>query len=207
VTTHPSPSGSLESRETGLLLVSGVHEDYSFARVIYANPGLHIGDQLRKISTIGLESTAYLHVIANADTGVGGLAPPIVYGIGTYESITRGFYNFRPLIGIESAVASAFYAAGGVPLNLYLGAELNWRFGRFDLRPVIAGGIGGMVPLQPGASFYLSVAGGFGQLSLSYLVGRSLRLSVDAGYVQWLPLVPNAGFGGYYGGVGIGMDL
>ena len=207
VSTRLSPSGSPEQRETGLLLVSKVHEDYSYARVISAKPGSHVGDQLREIPQIGFASNAYLHIVANSNTSVGALTPPIIYGVGTYESITRGFYNFRPLIGVETAIASAFYAAGGVPLNLYLGAELNWRFGRFDLRPMAACGIGGMMPLQSGASFYMATAGGFGQVSLSYLVGRSLHLSVDAGYVQWLPLVPNAGFGGFYGGIGIGMDL
>ncbi len=205
VSTDLSPSGSLESRETGLLLVNGVHEDYSYARVIYAKPGSLVGDQLRKIPQIGFESNAYFHIIAN--TSAGALTPPVIYGVGTYESITRGFYNFRPLVGIETAVASEFYAAGGVPLNLYLGAEMNWRFGRFDLRPLVAGGIAGIAPLQTGASFYIAAAGGFVQVSLSYLVGTSVRLSLDTGYVQWLPLVPDAGFGGYYGGIGIGMDL
>ncbi len=207
LSTRLSPSGGAVSRQTGLLLVSSVREDYSYARVLYAEPIFGVGDRLREIPQIGFESTAYFHVIANANAAAGAIAPPLVYSVGTYESVTRGFYNFRPLIGIESAIASAFYAAGGVPLSLYLGAELNWRFGRFALRPVFAGGVGGMIPLQSGASFTLTMAGGFGQLSLSYLIGNNLRLSIDGGYVQWLPLVPNGGFGGYYGGIGIGMDL
>jgi hypothetical protein len=209
ITSRLLPSGYTVSDTTGLLIVKAVNEDISYAQVIYSATPPQIGDQLKEVPRIGFESSFYSHLIVASE--VLGLTYSPVVTVGVMQTLTRGFYNFRPLVGAEiplsvsSIGGAASYGTGGLPVNLYLGGQLNWRFWRFDLAPLAAVGIGGFVPASAQQSFYVSIAGGLAQLSLSYLVSPQVKLFADTGYEQWLPISMN-GWGGFYGGLGVSIN-
>jgi len=209
VTSRVLSSGRIVSDRTGLIVVKEVKEEISFARVIYSKTPPQIGDQLREVARVGLKSSVYFHV--TAANGVFGTTYAPVYTVGTLHTITRGLYNLRPVIGLEVPLAgttiggSASYGSKGLPLNIYLGAELNWRLWRFDIVPLAAVGIGGSVPLSSQGSYFVSVAGGIVQVRVSYLATPALTMFVDLGFEQWLP-ISHLGWGGFYGGVGIALN-
>lgn len=209
ITSRVLPSGHVVSDQTGLVVVKEVKQDISYAQIIYSNGPVRIGEQLKEIPRAGFESALYLHAVL-ASEFVGGTRSPVVT-IGTLQTVTRGLYNFRPVLGVEipfaatSVGGAASYGAVGLPLNLYLGGELNWRLGRFDVVPLAAVGIGSTVPLAPNESLLVSLVGGLVQLSLSYLVTPEFKAFVDLGYTQWLP-VALEGWGGVYGGLGIAIN-
>lgn len=212
VTPSVLPSGYVVTHETGLIIVKEVQKEVSYARVIYARVKPHVGDQLKELPRFGFESTFYAHgIFGGTLSGPGSSIPPIV-ALGTFAAVTRGFYNFRPLIGVEvpvlpnDYVATATYGYGGIPINFYIGGELNWRVWRFDIVPLIGLGFGGLIPLHSGDRFYLSQAGGLIQIGLEFLVTPQVKVFLDGGVTQWLPLSTSySGYGGFYGGAGISV--
>lgn len=209
ITSRLLPSGYTVSDRTGLLIVKEVKENISYAQVIYSANPPRIGDQLKEVPRVGFESAFYAHGIFSSEV-LGTTYTPVVT-VGMLQTLTRGFYNFRPVVGVEIPMSagtvggSASYGTGGLPLNFYLGGQLNWRFWRFDLTPLAAIGLGGAIPLSSGQSFSVSIAGGLAQLTLSYLVSPEIKLFADAGYEQWLP-ISLAGWGGFYGGIGVSVN-
>lgn len=203
------PSGRVVSERTGLIILKQVRKEISFARLIYSTSPPEVGDQLRKLPRLGFESSAYFHVVAAGELFSTTYSP--VYTLGTLHAMTRGLYNLRPVIGFELPIAagsiggSASYGGSGLPLDLYLGAELNWRLRRFDVVPLAALGIGTTLPLSAGEVFRVPVAGGLLQVRASYLVTPEIKLFVDVGFEQWMP-ISGTGWGGYYGGLGIAFD-
>lgn len=209
MTSRLLPSGHTVTDRTGLLVVKEVKEDISYARVIYSASPPQIGDQLREIPRIGFQSSFFVHGILAGEVLGNSYSPVITTGI--FQTMTRGFYNFRPVVGVEVPLAlggiggTNSYGAGALPLNLLLGGELNWRFLRFDLSPLVALGVGGGLSSSAQQAYTVTVAGGIAQVKLSYLLTPEVRLSVDAGYEQWLP-ISLAGWGGFYGGIGVAVN-
>jgi len=209
ITSRLLPSGYTVSDRTGLLIVKAVNDDISYAQVIYSAKPPQIGDQLKEVPRIGFESSFYSHLILASEVLGSTYAPVVTLGI--MQTLTRGFYNFRPLVGAEiplsagSIGGATSYGNGGLPVNLFLGGQLNWRFWRFDLAPLAAVGIGGAVPSSSQQSFYVSIAGGLAQLTLSYLISPEVKLFADAGFEQWLPISLD-GWGGFYGGLGVSIN-
>lgn len=209
LTSRILPSGYTVSDRTGLIVVKEVKRDISYGRLIYSSRTPRIGDQLKEIPRIGFESSFYVHGIFSREI-LGTIYTPVVT-FGMLQAITRGFYNFRPVVGFEIPIStapvggSASYGIGGLPLNFLFGGELNWRFRRFDLVPLAAIGIGGAIPLFSKQAFYVSIVGGIAQLSFNYLVTPEVKIFTDFGYEQWLR-ISLAGWGGFYGGIGVAIN-
>lgn len=200
------PSGRVASERIGLLVVQSAGPELSYGRVLYSNRPVGVGDGIELLRRVGLSTSFYVHVAAAAPL-LGSTYAPVVL-LGVRQSLTRGLYNFRPIIGFEVPLASGpiggaeSYGGGGLPFDLYLGGELNWRMGRFDLVPLAAAGIGGRFASAGGGGTQVTLVGGAAQISLHYLFDARLRLFVEAGYTQWLPRGRSSGWGGFYGGLG-----
>lgn len=119
-------SGKTLTSETGLLVIKEVGDEVSVGKLLYAHPRPQEGDQLREFPLRGVETTPYLHA-----------ASGLLYGrsftalAGLRQSISRGFYGFRPIFGIELPFITNIIAA--IPLNLYLGGEYVLHLGRLSL--------------------------------------------------------------------------
>ena len=117
-------SGKTLTSENGLLVIKEVSDEVSVGKVLYARPRPQEGDQLREFPLLGVETTPYLHVASGLlyDPGkITGL-------IGLKGSVSRGFYGFRPIFGLEVPLIANILAA--LPLNLYVGGEYVLYLGR-----------------------------------------------------------------------------
>ncbi|MEW5816704.1 MAG: hypothetical protein AB1798_15085 [Spirochaetota bacterium] len=200
------PSGHAVTDEVGLLVIKEVKEEISVGKLIYSKQKPMIGDQIQEVPRLGFDTSLYVHGTFNfanfADT---------VILAGLRQSISRGLYGFRPLIGVEVPI-NLRPSSIGFPLNLYLGGELNWYLGRFQIVPMAAGGLGGAFGAtkvdKSGSAqenFYLTHGGFITQVTLNYLAGRSVRLLVEGGYTFWFSFSVSSwgDYGGFFAGLGV----
>ena len=167
--------------ETGLLVISEVHEEFSLAKVVYSDTKPVIGDQVKELPRLGADISFY------AD-GIGGDKADLLLGLKIVAN--RGFFSFRPVFGVEVPLMQT---AGSdfLLFNTYLGGELfNYYFGRLQFAPTAALGVGSAIPLTDNYSekYYLSHFGAKAQLSLSYLLTRDIKLFGEAGFGMWFSL-------------------
>jgi hypothetical protein len=192
-------TGHAVSDEVGLLIVKDVEEEISFAKVIYSSRRPQIGDQLEEIPRLGFDTAAYAHVIVDP-AGDG------VYGaIGVRQSTSRGFFNFRPFVGIEIPFGvTGLLGTDGLTVNLYGGGELNWYLWRLQFVPAAAIGIAGAIPLgDDEESFSVSHVGGLVQISASYLVSKDFKVGIDLGYAAWFAPGAALSYTGLLAGAGV----
>ena len=204
-------SGKTLTTENGLLVIKEVSDEVSVGKVLYAKPKPQEGDQLREFPLLGLETTPYLHVASGLlyDRG------KITAMAGLRQSISRGFYGFRPIFALEVPFITNIIAA--IPLNLYLGGEYLLYFGRFSVAPMAALGIGGAYLWYLGDSvsekekFAFTHFGAKANVSVAYLVNKKLRFTADVGYMNMFSFVPlkyvNDVFFADYDGLFVGAGL
>jgi hypothetical protein len=180
-------SGRAFSHEQGLVVIKEVSDEVSIAKVIYARPRPQIGDQLEEVPRFGMDTTPYVH-----------FAKGLVYDrestivIGARQALSRGFFNFRPFAGLEiPLIANILF---GIPVNLYLGGEYNFYFGRFQIVPRAAFGTGGAYlwyrDVPDDDKFVWTYVGGNAGVAVNYLFHKNYRFSIEAGYMNWFSLVP-----------------
>ena len=186
VSSRVLDSGKTLTSETGLLVVKEVNDEVSVGRLIYAGPGLREGDPLRELPLLGMETTPYVHLAS-------GLLHPrgLMALAGLRQSVSRGFYAFRPIFGLEAPLMPNILAA--LPLNLYLGAEYVIRMGRLRVAPHASLGVGGAYFVR---KFAFTHIGGTTGLNLSYLFANKLLFLLEAGYLSWFSLIPTKVFAG-----------
>jgi hypothetical protein len=203
-------SGKTLSSETGLLVIKEVSDEVSVGKLLYAHPRPEEGDQLREVPLLGLETTPYLHM------AVGLLYDrPFTAMAGLRQSISRGFYGFRPIFALE--VPFIFDFLGAVPVNLYLGGEYMLHLGRLSVAPMASLGIGGAYVWYLGDSatdeekFAFTHFGAKANLSIAYLLNKKIRFTADVGYMNMFSFVPlkivNDIFFADYDGVFVGAGL
>ena len=197
------PNGYIATTETGLLVIREVQNQFSYGYVLYANPAVQPGDQLREIPRRGLDGALYYNVLTN---GI-----DLTSVVGLRGTASRGFYSFRPQAAIEipfrGLIGDSLF-----PLNILAGGEWNLYLGRIRLAPSAAVGVGGAIPLSDDPayeSFYLSHLGAQARLEGSVLVSRDVYINVHAGFGYWFGLVSDAPLGlsgplSSYGGLIIG---
>jgi hypothetical protein len=186
-------SGRSFSSEQGLLVVKEVSDEVSKAQIIYAKDRPQVGDQLQEVPRLGFDTSPYLRLALGA--GKDGKALPVV---GFRQSVLRGFYDFRPLVGIE--VPFIRNILWGIPLNFYVGAEYDIYLGRLQIIPMAGFGLGGayLWYLEDGDEeddeFILSHLGGMANVTVTYLATRDIKLTAEAGYMHWFSLDPTSLF-------------
>ena len=192
-------SGYTAKKRKALLVIKEVEQDHSVAQVVYSKDGPPmIGEQVREIPKLGLDTTVYVHALIDLFGTSGALAFGDGFDMtaGVRQSFSRGFFTARPLVGLEVPVSQITYI-DAVPLTLYGGGELNLWFGRFQLVPTAAGGLNVTFPLNDSDSVYLAHLGFLAQLNLNYLVGDMVRLSLETGYQHFFRV--NKAFNSYGG--------
>lgn len=183
-------SGKALTRENGLVVIKEVSDEVSVAKIIYARPGPQIGDQLQEVPRFGMDTTPYVHyakgALYNRDTTI---------LIGARQAVSRGFFGFRPLVGIEVPLIANIAAA--LPVNIYLGGEYDIYFGRFQLVPMAGLGVGmaylwylKYADVPEDKRFFLTHVGGVAGVTANYLFHKNFRFSVEVGYMNWFSLIP-----------------
>jgi len=178
----------------GLIIVKEVNENHSFGRIIHSDRSLETGDRLELVERAGFDTSGYVRVIFGAVGGFQELGLAAMFGV--RQSTSRGFYTFRPFAGFEIPIdVSVFETPDGVSLlsldlvgittNIYLGGELDWYLGRFQIVPAAAVGIAFAVPLTEEEAVSITHLGGFVQATLSYLISERFRIGIDLGYTAW----------------------
>ena len=83
-----------------------------------------------------------------------------------------------------------------IPIQTYVGAEItNWYLGRLQIAPTLVVGAGGLFPLEEEHDegfLVITHFGGKAFLSLSYLVSRDVKLTVEPGFSLWFGLADEA---------------
>ncbi len=182
VSPRTTDFGYTDEVETGLIIVSEVHERYSVGRLIYDGNRASVGDQLREVPRRGADirmyAGAYLDAVGLSDGRVharGGMA-------GISMSVNRGFFRFRPMVTLEFPFVgqSGYLLFGG-----YAGLETNMFLRRLRVSPSIQAGI--MAADRPGQSESDRVAshvGGRTGINLSFQTTRDIMVGVQLGWTQ-----------------------
>ncbi|MFW5711944.1 MAG: hypothetical protein ACOCW5_02760 [Spirochaetia bacterium] len=189
------PSGYTRTEEIGLFVIKNVSEQVSTAKKIYASEKTGIGDQMVEIPRLGFNGSLYAHVLKdNAPEGTENR-----FVIGLSATATRGFYNWRPIVGAEVPLGDNFLI--WFPVMSYVGMEYNLRLGRLSIAPSAAVGLGAMVPIIGDEEFrenfdFLASFGGTAKISVNYLLNRDMLLNLNAGYSMYVGLFDDFYFDG-----------
>lgn len=183
-------SGKTLTVENGLVVIKEVSDEVSVAKIIYARPRPQIGDQLQEVPRFGMDTTPYVHY-----------ATGLMYQkndtllIGARQAVSRGFFGFRPLVGIEVPLIANIAAA--LPVNIYVGGEYDIYFGRFQIVPMAGLGVGmaylwylKIADVPEDDRFFLTHVGGLAGVTANYLFHKNFRFSVELGYMNWFSLIP-----------------
>jgi hypothetical protein len=189
-------SGRALTSEQGLVVIKEVSDEVSVAKVIYARPRPQIGDQLQEVPRFGMDITPYVHYVAQ------NAAFPLdqqLFLFGARAAVSRGFYGFRPLIGIEVPTLANILLA--LPLNVYVGGEYNIYLGRFQIVPMAGVGVGmaylwylGIADVPEDERYFITHFGGKASITANYLFHKNFKISVEAGYNLWFSTIPQATF-------------
>jgi hypothetical protein len=188
-------SGRAFTREQGLVVIKEVSDEVSVAKVIYAKPRPRIGDQLQEVPRFGMDTTPYVHY---APTGLFSKKGQ-TFLIGARQAVSRGFFGFRPIAGIEVPLIVNILLA--LPVNVYVGGEYDIYIGRLQLVPMAGLGVGmaylwylEFADVPEDKRFLFTHFGGVASMTANYLFSKNLRFSVEVGYMGWLSFVPQADF-------------
>ncbi len=189
------PSGYTRTEEVGLFVIKNVSEQVSTAKKIYSSEKTGIGDQMVEVPRLGFNGSLYAHVLKdNAPEGTENR-----FVIGLSATATRGFYDWRPIVGAEVPLGDNFLI--WFPVMSYVGMEYNLRLGRLSIAPSATVGLGAMVPIIGDEEFrenfdFLASFGGTAKISVNYLFNRDLMLNLNAGYSMYVGLFDDFYFDG-----------
>jgi len=196
--------GFKDEREVGLILIKDVGTEVSTGRIIYSSVALNPDVQLREIPRLGVDVEPYLHIIS----GDQGATLP-----GARFVLSRGFYGFRPYVGVQIPLAQiySFATITAIPISGIIGGEYNLHLGRLTITPYGGAGITYLYVSEAisGVSDQTNLfphAGVQGYLDLSFLVSRDVSIYVEGGADYWLSLMnyfPSFGGPGFGAGVSI----
>jgi hypothetical protein len=183
-------SGRALTREEGLVVIKEVSDEVSVAKIIYARPRPQIGDQLQEVPRFGMDTTPYVHFAKGAL-----YAKDQTILIGARQAVSRGFFGFRPLAGIEVPLIANIAAA--LPVNVYVGGEYDMYLGRFQIVPMAGLGVGmaylwylKYADVPEDERFFFTHVGGLASVTANYLFHKNYRFSVEVGYMNWFSLIP-----------------
>lgn len=171
-------TGHVATDETGMIVIKEVQQEFSVGEVLYANPRPAPGDQLQEVPRLGVDITGYANVISS------GTDTEFVAGVKGTGS--RGFYAFRPLVGIEMPFNQI--SSDVIPLSAYIGGEYNIYMGRLKLAPSAAvGATGGYYvdPFSDEPDVALTHLGAFVKATANVLVSKSVMVFAEAGFSWW----------------------
>ncbi len=198
--------GVLDEREAGLVVVKRAGTEISDGTVLFSASPIGEETRLREIPRSGVDVSPYFrYVFGSAPV----LVPPGYpvgksYGeAGVKLTFSEGFYALKPLIGLQVPFSSVVLGDEdpfhSFPFFVYLGGELNFYIGRFQISPFVAGG----------ASLYVATrrvlvktsgndededisgaghAGGIAGIGISFLITRDFKAYLEGSYQYWFGL-------------------
>jgi hypothetical protein len=162
-----------------LIIVRELQEKVAFADLLYGDPSL--GDRLIEVPRLGFETLFYGRALIDRK---GRILP----AAGIQASWIRGTGWFKPLVGVETPSGGEEFGTYGIPVFAFTGFEMDWTFGRLQLQPMGALGVGGGIPISENQQSGMTHFGGLAQLQMKYLIGRDAKLFAAAGYATWTGL-------------------
>jgi hypothetical protein len=171
------------------------------------------------VPRLGFEGTPYFNALFNPfDDDVRFFSV-----LGFMVAPTKGFYDLRPIGGIEfplplftpeGSLVPALWIFG-FPFNVYVGGEYVLYLRRLQLRPRVGFGIGSLIPwLIDTDDPIVTHIGGFIGTEATFYIRRDVAVSVDAGYKLWYGIYDGlldligADIGrSTYGGLQIGIGM
>lgn len=184
-------AGLAIQKETGLIIIKEVTEKVSIGSIFYGSP--EIGDQLKEVPRMGVDGIPYAHIGMDFEGNFYSF-------FGLRAAYTKGFYSFRPIVGLEIPVVfsdNLLTAMGnqGIPYNLYAGGEMNIYMRRLHISPAVGLGFGGVIPTGDGVStdtvtekIYFSHVGGILNVPIAILFSRDMKLVFDVGFTGWVSI-------------------
>ncbi|MCF7929088.1 MAG: hypothetical protein K9L68_09570 [Spirochaetales bacterium] len=220
-------SGQVYEGEAGLILIKDVQKEFSVGTVLYSDNLLEVGDQLREVPRLGVEFVPYLDVMLSVNDKGGEEDFVPLFSPGFRMTASRGFYSFKPSIGVEFPFRNGILILsvfGVLPYTAYVGGEItNIYLGRLQITPQLYGGISGVIAVDDNTEidddFLMTHLGGRAMVSVSYLIDRDTKIYIEGGGAFWYgtlePLFDYAGadipfFNTFYGpiiGAGVNIKL
>jgi len=206
-------AGYADEREDGLLLIKNVGPQISTGTILYAGKTLSVGAQLREVPRLGVELSPYLKHLTYFEPLEGWSLDSFrtyettnqTLAIGAKAVGSRGFYNLRPLVGVQVNLDPQLW----FPVIAYAGGEYNIFLRRLTLTgsAALAGGANVVVKLieaevseedEPWFTHY----GIMMDAGLSFLISRDVKIFAGVGFEYLFGLADTVGgpfqsFGGY----------
>ena len=214
--------GLVDEREDGLLVIKDVGPQVSTAAVRYAGPTLKEGAQLREVPRLGVDAEPYLYymnyfgTVYGWDLGTQNLTPTNgVLAAGLKVAVSRGFYDVRPVVGIQLNFDPALW----LPVIAYAGVEYNLYLRRLALTgtAALAGASNAIVRileenLSESDDPWFTHYGIKLNAGASYLISRDMRIFANVGLDYLLGLANSLGgpfqsYGGYGIAAGVAFKL
>jgi hypothetical protein len=214
--------GLVDEREDGLLVIKDVGPQVSTAAVRYAGPTLKEGAQLREVPRLGFDAEPYLYymnyfgTVYGWDLGTQNLTPTNgVLAAGLKVAVSRGFYDVRPIVGIQLNFDPALW----LPVIAYAGVEYNMYLRRLALTgtAALAGASNAIVRileenLSESDDPWFTHYGIKLNAGASYLISRDMRIFANVGLDYLLGLANSLGgpfqsYGGYGIAAGVAFKL
>lgn len=176
----PGENGKPSERDKGLLIVSETTDDVSVGTIEYADPDVAAGDAVEEVKRFGLDITPYALTVIPYD-----FSPDIKVYAGLRVTLAKGVYTLRPFASVEFAVYPFSTYLDWFPVRPFLGCELRFRFGRFELAALPMIGIEEWFALSPSQTSTFMGFGLRGIVQAGLLVSRDVRLFLEGGYEYW----------------------
>ncbi|HNZ93193.1 MAG TPA: hypothetical protein PK105_07800 [Rectinema sp.] len=191
--------GIQDTQETGLIMITDVSSQISTGRILYKSGSVGQNTQLKEIAKYGSDLDLYFHMSGKE------MLP------GLRATIARGFFPFRPYVGIQMPIDLAFnfFSVTAIPVNVAIGGEYMIPLGRLHVAPYVGAGITYLYITEAITGYtntnYLSHYGFQAGARIGYLINRNMRVFLDAGYDYWASL--DSGLFPNYGGLTIGAGV
>jgi hypothetical protein len=203
VITSESVEGFKNEKEQGLIQIKDVGSEVSTGQVVYSSIKITKDIQLHEIPRLGVDIEGYFHYIQGEESAA-------VPGLRFVPS--RGFYGFRPYIGLQVPLGQIWSFLGietFIPVNAIIGGEYEMHLGRLSITPYGGAGISYLYFADGlnGDSTDTNVfthAGAQAYVNASFLVTRDLKIYADAGFEYWIAI---NNFFNNYGGLSFGAGV
>jgi hypothetical protein len=184
----------------GTLVAREVKERLSILNAVVGGQSLSIGDSVLRRKSMGFEVSVQGRGLVDVST-VSSLGE-IVPSFGVDVVLNRGFFRFRPTVGLSLALSERVEEFGYLALRADAGGEMHWYLGYFRLKPRAAVGVAFGLPTIDAIRPRVSHVGGVFGARLALELTRRVGVFVEGGGSQWIGLnLP--GFGGPYAQLGV----
>ncbi len=182
--TEVLPSGFERVNETGLFVIKSVDREIATATRVYSDEKPGLGEQLVEVPRLGFNAEVYAHILNDNSTD----EEKKRFVLGVQATATRGFYDWRPIAGVEVPLGDSL----GIwfPVMSYVGVEYNLRMGKLSITPTGSIGVGTLVPIIGDEEFretfdILASFGASAKIGVNYLINKDSMVNVYAGYTVY----------------------